>query len=168
MKDFLNLCKLRRSVRAFRQEAVPQEKLEYIMECVRLAPSAVNRQPWHFKCLTEKAGLARLAECYNRPWFAGAPACIVAYRDKEQEWVRSCDGKPHGDIDVAIAVEHLCLAAAELGLGSCWVCNFEVEVLKRLLPAPAGWEPVALVPIGFPSDEAPDEKKRKDIKEILA
>lgn len=133
-----------------------------------MAPSAVNRQPWHFKCLTKKEELTKMAQCYNRPWFARAPACFVAYRDKKQEWIRSCDGKPHGDIDVAIAVEHLCLAATEQGLGTCWVCNFEVEECKRLFPVPQEWEPIALIPIGFPVDEAPDEKKRKEIKEILS
>lgn len=165
-KDFLELCRLRRSVRAFSPELPKQEDINYIMECVRLSPSAVNFQPWHFRYVTDSKQLAQLAECYPREWFQLAPACFIAYRDKSTEWVRKSDGKPHGDIDVAIAVEHLCLAAAECGLGTCWVCNFDVARCKECFDAAEAWEPVALIPIGFPTDE-PTEKKRKNLTEIL-
>ena len=83
----------------------------------------------------------------------------------DEEWVRG-DGKHHGDIDVAIAVEHLCLAAAEQGLGTCWVCNFDVERCKRVLSLAANEEPTVLIPIGYPADK-PKEKLRKDIKLVV-
>ena len=110
--SFLDLCRTRRSVRAYKPQIPETEDLQYIFECVRMAPSAVNFQPWHFFIITNKEKLAALAECYNRDWFKTAPACIVACRNADEEWKRGADGKPHGDIDVAIAVEHLCLAAA--------------------------------------------------------
>lgn len=97
----------------------------------------------------------------------GAPACFIAYCDHGQEWVRKSDGKPHGDIDVAIAVEHLCLAAAEQGLGTCWVCNFDVEKCRQYFPGDDGCEPVALIPIGCPDGEVA-EKKRKPMSDILS
>ncbi|MGN0086152.1 MAG: nitroreductase family protein [Alloprevotella sp.] len=164
--DFLELCRLRRSVRAYQPDSVTEEHLDYILECVRLAPSACNRQPWRLRLLREKNDLERLAECYNRDWFRSAPACFILYCETREQWVRSSDGKPHGNIDVAIATEHLCLAAAEVGLGTCWICNFDTERLTQQFGSPEGCEPVALIPLGKPADEAKD-KVRKSLDDIL-
>lgn len=81
------------------------------------------------------------------------------------EWVRS-DGKHHGDIDIAIAVEHLCLAATEQGLATCWVCNFDADKCKQLFAIADNEEPAVLIPIGYPADEL-KEKKRKAVEEIV-
>ena len=83
----------------------------------------------------------------------------------DEEWVRS-DGKHHGDIDIAIAVEHLCLAATEQGLATCWVCNFDAEKCKQLFAIADNEEPAVLIPIGYPADEL-KEKKRKAVEEIV-
>ncbi len=167
--NFLDLVKLRRSVRAFQSRPVEQEKLDYIMECVRLAPSAVNLQPWRFRIVTDSETLVALAGCYKREWLATAPCVIVACCDHEASWHRRADNKDHGDIDVAIAVEHICLAAAELGLGSCWVCNFNAELCRERLALPGQLEPVALVPLGYAeeSSEALPEKNRKALEDLL-
>lgn len=85
-------------------------------------------------------------------------------RSYDEEWVRS-DGKHHGDIDIAIAVEHLCLAATEQGLATCWVCNFDAEKCKQFFGLGDNEEPAVLIPIGYAADE-PKEKKRKEIGEI--
>lgn len=87
--------------------------------------------------------------------------------DHEVSWHRKADGKDHADIDVAIAVEHLCLAAAEQGLGTCWVCNFDVDRCREVMHLPANLEPVVLIPLGYPADETVPEKKRKTLPEIL-
>ena len=79
--------------------------------------------------------------------------------------MRPCDGKNHADIDIAIAVEHLVLAAAEVGLGSCWVCNFDAPLLARTFPLPQGYEAAALVPLGYPAVPA-TEKKRKPTEDV--
>jgi nitroreductase len=165
MENFLQLCQQRFSLRAYKPEKVSAEVIDYIMECVRMAPSAVNKQPWRFRLLTSPEDLSKVQQCYNRSWFATAPACFLVCRHRDEEWVRSADGKPHGDIDVAIAVEHLCLAAAEKGLGTCWVCNFDITKCINLFPVPNNLEPVALIPIGLPQD-VPTEKKRKSLSEI--
>lgn len=166
MKNFQELCKKRSSVRAFTPDPVPAEKLEYIMECVRLAPSAVNFQPWWFHIVRDTDELNRLFLCYDREWFHTCPLCIVACKNIKEEWKRKADEKPHGDIDVAIATEHLCLAAAEEGLGTCWVCNFDVEKCKTACHLSEELEPIALIPIGFPEKTAGNEKKRKDMSAI--
>lgn len=166
MNDFLTLCRQRRSVRSYLPEKPAHDDLEYICACVQMAPSAVNLAPYQFRYVDREDDLKRLATCYPREWFTTAPACFIAYRNTSQEWVRKADGKPHGDIDTAIAIEHLCLAAAERGLGTCWVCNFLPEELSRAFPSPEGMEPVALIPVGFPADAAA-EKKRKGLSELF-
>lgn len=166
--DFLHLCQLRKSVRAFRPQAISKADWQYIMQCVNLAPSAVNFQPWHFYIVRDSHQLAQLHSCYPRDWFATAPACIIACKDTDAQWVRKEDAKAHGDIDVAIAVEHLCLAAAERGLGTCWVCNFSTARLTELFPLPSRHVPVALIPIGHPETSGMEEpKKRKPLEEII-
>lgn len=162
---FLDLTKLRYSCRSYQERAVEKEKIEYVMECVRMSPSAVNRQPWRFRVVESEAERQKLCQCYNREWFATAPTYIIASVLHDEEWVRS-DGKHHGNIDVAIAVEHLCLAAAEQGLGTCWVCNFDVELCSRLFDIPANEEVAVLIPIGYAADE-PKEKVRKNIDAIV-
>lgn len=163
---FQSLCQQRYSVRSYTSEPVSQEQLEYIMECVRLAPSAVNFQPWHFYVVSSEEGRQHIQQCYDREWFKSAPMYIICCVRHDEEWVRKADEKPHGQIDIAIAVEHLCLAATEQGLGTCWVCNFDAVLCHQLFHLPANEEPAVLIPIGHPVGDETD-KKRKDITEIV-
>ena len=93
---FLDLVKQRYSCRSYQERSVEQQKLDYVMECVRLAPSAVNKQPWMFRVVSSPADKAKLQECYNREWFNTAPMYIICSILHDQEWVRK-DGKHHGD-----------------------------------------------------------------------
>ena len=163
--EFLELVKRRYSCRNYQSKPVEQGKLDYIMECVRLAPSAVNRQPWRFRIVSSEEGRKKLCQCYNREWFTTSPVIIIASILHDEEWVRS-DGKHHGDIDIAIAVEHLCLAAAEQGVGTCWVCNFDAKLCKSLFALSDNEEAAVLIPLGYPADEL-REKNRKPISEII-
>ena len=164
---FKELATRRFSVRKYTNEPVSKEDIEYIMDCVRLAPSACNRQPWKFLLLTSDDAKEKIRQCYNRDWFKSAPVYVLCFKDVSGCWVRPEDGKPHGDIDLGIAVEHLCLAAADRGLGSCWVCNYDVEAVKHLFPI-EGYEAVAIVPIGHIAPDCPHaEKKRKEMNEIF-
>lgn len=166
--DFLDLAKKRFSVRSYTEELVSDDDLRYVMEAVRLAPSACNKQPWRFVLVKSEDAKARLRQCYNRAWFVTAPMYIICLRDTIANWVRPDDGKPFGDVDVAIATEHLCLAAADRGLGTCWVCNFDVEAFHRLFSFP-GMEPIALIPIGHVATDCVNPgKTRKRMDEITA
>lgn len=95
----LNLCQSRASVRAYLPQLPKTEAIEYICECVRLAPSAVNRQPWRIFYVTAQPLLEKLRATYPREWFATAPAVFVLCKDEEAQWVRPQDHRPHGDID---------------------------------------------------------------------
>lgn len=163
----LDLIRNRHSVRKYLSDDVEPSKLTYILECARLAPSAVNLQPWRFVVVAEKENLSAIKQTYPREWMTDVPCVIVACVDHRESWHRPSDGKDHADIDVAIAVEHLCLAAAEVGLGTCWVCNFDVPRCREVLNLPLEVEPVALIPIGYAASSVIPEKKRKSLEEIV-
>ena len=163
--NLLDLAKSRYSCRNYQPTSVEQEKLDYIMECVRFAPSAVNKQPWLFHIVSKEDEMAKLQQCYNRDWFKTAPMYIIASILHDEEWVRS-DGKHHGNIDIAIAVEHLCLAATEQGLATCWVCNFDATLCKELFCLPENEEPAVIIPLGYAANEL-KPKSRKAIDEIV-
>lgn len=163
--DFLDLVKQRYSCRSYQAKSVEQEKIDYVMECVRFAPSAVNKQPWRFHVITKDDDRKKLQQCYNREWFTTAPMYVIATVLHDEEWVRS-DGKHHGDIDIAIAVEHLCLAATEQGLATCWVCNFDADLCRQQFSLAANEEPAVLIPLGYAADKA-KEKARKTAEEII-
>lgn len=165
--NFLDTCKTRESVRGYKPTPVEDDKLSYILETVRLAPSACNRQPWTFLVLKSADALAMAAQCYDRDWFKTAPLAILCCIDHSQEWVRPSDGKQHGTIDIAIAAEHICIAAAEQGLGSCWICNFDVDKASGLFDLPDKLEPAVLIPIGYSASEGIREKSRKELTEIV-
>ena len=165
--SFLELVKNRYSVRSYEQRAIDPEKLQYVMECTRLSPSAVNLQPWKFYIVSKPEDCAKIRQCYHRDWFNEAPMYIIACSNHDESWKRRrSEPKDHADIDVAIAVEHICLAATEQGLATCWVCNFNAEKCCEVLQLPENMEPVVLVPIGYPLDEC-KEKNRKTLEDIL-
>ena len=167
MKNLLELIEARYSARAYSDRKVEQEKIDYILECARLAPSAVNFQPWKFIIVESEEKRTALHAGYAQEWFRQAPLYIVVCGDHSQSWTRKKDSHDHCDIDAAIAAEHICLAATEVGLGSCWVCNFRPAIVSEVLGIDGETVyPVAIIPIGYAAD-APTEKKRKALEEIL-
>jgi len=165
----IDLMRARCSLRSFADRPVAREILLRVLEAARIAPSACNNQPWHFLVVQEPAARAALGTCYARDWFKTAPAVIVCCAEPAKAWRRS-DGKNHAEIDVAIAVDHITLAAAEAELGTCWICAFDAVKVKTVLKLPVGIEPIALIPIGYPAADAiPADMhdKRKAIEEIV-
>ena len=160
----------RKSVRSFSNKELEKETILELLNAARLAPSAVNYQPWRFFICTTDDMKQRIVESYPRKWFKSAPLYIVACTDKSQSWKRGADNNDHGNIDVAIAVTHLMLKATGLGLGTCWVCNFDATILNDALNLDSVLEPVAIIPIGYPSEavsiETEQPKKRKSIEEF--
>lgn len=154
------------SVRSFTNEKIDRSIILEVLEAARMAPSAVNYQPWHFVVVSEEGSLSSLHEVYHRNWFREAPACIVVCIDHTQSWKRKSDGKDFGDVDAAIAIDHLVLKATDLGLGTCWVCNFDAELTRKKLEIPDYIEPIAIIPIGYTSSKTPD-KSRKNLSELV-
>lgn len=164
---FNELVKARQSVRSFKDTPPTKDQLVQVLKAAQNAPSAVNFQPWSFIVITDKQKLAQLHDCYHRDWFNTAPACIVAIGHHDQSWHRQSDTKDFCDVDVSIAITHLTLQATELSLGTCWVCNFDAPKVSALFQLDDKQEPIALIPIGYPTDDVKIvEKKRKSIVEI--
>jgi nitroreductase len=165
--DFKELAKRRYSVRNYQTTPVEKEKLIQIVEAGLLAPSAVNFQPWKFVVVTEPALLSQLHGCYHRDWFKSAPACIVAIGDHDSGWHRPTDGKDYTDMDVAIAIDHVMLAATEIGLGTCWICHFNADKCAEIFKLTPNLEIIAMIPVGYPVPGTPPEKKRKTMDELV-
>jgi len=169
MQTFLELAKSRYSVRNYLPRPVEEEKLRYVLECGRIAPSAANFQPWSILVARDPALLKKLAETYNREWFKQAPVILVFTGNHHKGWKRS-DGKDHTDIDIAIIADHITLAAVEQGLGTCWICNFDAARCRNLLNLPDHIEPIAYLSLGYPADstdETARHLKRKSFEEII-
>lgn len=164
---FMQLAADRFACRTYSHRPVPREAVEAVIEAARIAPSAKNKQPWIFHVISSGADRAAVARAYSRPWIEKAPVCIVLCADHSQSW-RRADGKDHADIDIAIAGEHIALAATALGLASCWVCNFNAMQLAADLQLPEGIEPVVIFPLGYPDNSfTPPAKTRKSSEQIV-
>ena len=167
--SFLELAKRRYSTRKYKDQPVEREKIIQVLEAARIAPSAVNFQPWQFIVVQEEELRKQIGATYGRDWIFQAPVIIVICGDHQLAW-RRADGKDHCDIDVAIAIDHMTLAAADIGLGTCWVCAFNSMQCSKLLGLPANLEAVALLPLGYPEDLVDinrHESKRKKLEEIV-
>lgn len=168
MMNFLELTKSRYSCRNYSDKSVEDEKVNYILECARMAPSACNKQPWTLVVVRSADLLAKLHQSYNRDWIKNAPLIFVVVVDRELAWHRPSDNKNHSDVDASIISEHIVLAAAEQGLGSCWVCNFDSDMCSKILNLDSKSEPVAIIPIGYPvEDVVLNAKVRKSLDEIV-
>jgi nitroreductase len=165
--SFKELAAQRYSLRNYSSKPVEEEKIISVIDAARLAPSAVNFQPWKMIVVTDSEIMKKLHETYHRDWFKTAPVCIVVIGDHDLGWKRQIDGKDFTDIDVAIALDHLMLAAAEEGLGTCCICNFIPEKISDIFSLPANLEPIALIPIGYPLSGNIPEKKRKPIDQLM-
>jgi len=152
--DVMEAIRTRRSVREYRPDPVPEGTLDRLMEALRLAPSACNNQPWRFVIVTEPGLRKKLASASQGQMFiAEAPVIVVgcalpkrAYRWMGGHWNSA-------DVDVAIALDHLTLAAASEGLGTCWIGAFDEKAVKELLGIPEQAKVVALTPVGRPRNE---------------
>jgi len=165
--SFIQLAKKRYSVRSYLDKPVEIEKILQVLEAARVAPSAVNKQTLHFIVVTNEDTKSKIADTYPRDWFKTAPVVIVVCGDHSLSWKRN-DGKDHCDIDAAIAIDHMTLAAADLGLGTCWVCAFDAKKCHEVLNLPENLEVIALLPMGYSADKAPENKKRRDISEMVS
>ena len=163
--DFFELLKKRYSVRAYQSKPVEDDKLKKVLEAACLAPTAANRQPFRFIVIHTKDRESELARIYNREWFYQAPLVICACAFPSEAWSRM-DGKNYSDVDTTIAMDHFILAAANMGLGTCWIAAFDPVAAREILALPDDVEPVAFTPLGYPADEA-KSKKRKAVSELV-
>lgn len=161
--NFYETISQRRSVRQYKSTPVEPEKLDRIWAAVRLAPSACNLQPWRFLVLRSPEVRARVKPILQE-WTAPAPLLVVAMGNRNLAWRR--DGQSIHELDVAIAFEHLVLAATAEGLGTCWICAFNRPAMTQALRLEPEWDPVAVTPLGYPDDPSP-RTARKSVSEMV-
>ncbi|MGD9144242.1 MAG: nitroreductase family protein [Anaerolineae bacterium] len=163
--EFSELIKSRYSVRAYKPDPVKDDDLQQVLDAARLAPTAANRQPFQLIVIGSQGREAELQRIYDREWFTRAPVIICACAIPAQGWVRA-DGKGYTDVDVAIAMDHLILAATNLGLGTCWIADFDPAAAREVLGLPEGVEPIIFTPLGYPEGEQP-AKERKPLSALV-
>ena len=166
--DFAKLSAERYSLRKFSDQKVEQEKLDLILEAGRNAPTAHNNQPQRIFVIQSPEALEKADACTSMHFHA--PMTLVVAYDPEDAWKREHDGKNHGEIDASIAITQMMLQAADLGLGSTYVGVFEPEKLLEAFPEMAGLCPIAMLPLGYPAENARPSKlhtMRKPVEELV-
>lgn len=161
MEDFRNLCQHRRSIRAFTEQAVEREKIDYILQCALMSPSAKRLNPWEFVVVTDEQKLRKLSGCktYGSQMFNTATAGIVVALDSALTDTWQADG--------AIAAEHILLAAAEQGLGACWCHVYgrdeSEQIVKDLTGIPENYAVLCVIALGYKAEE----RKDYDLQKLL-
>ncbi|MCJ7825864.1 MAG: nitroreductase family protein [Anaerolineales bacterium] len=163
--EFSELIRNRYSVRAYKPDPVEQEKLTAVLEAARLAPTASNRQPFQLFVIPTEGRQEELKRIYNKEWFVQAPLIICACGLPGEVW-KGEHGRDYLGVDVAIAMDHLILAAANLGLGTCWIGAFDAGAAREILDVPETAMPLIFTPLGYSAD-TPKPKVRKSLDELV-
>jgi nitroreductase len=163
--EFEELISARYSVRSYMSRAIPDPVLEKVLEAGRLAPTAANRQAFRILVIHTAGREEELKRIYRRDWFVQAPVVIAVCALTDRCWARA-DGKSYCDVDAAIVMDHLILAAADQGLGSCWIGAFDARAAREILGLPKSVEPVAFTPLGY-AVGGPGAKKRRSIDDLV-
>lgn len=164
--EFYEVVKKRRSIRNYKPDAVPDQVLEHIAEAVALAPSACHRQPVKILAVKDPEVKAKIIAVCPQRFLPEAPVILVAIGDTQTAWQRVGDDHTIIEIDMAIAMEHAVLAATAEGLGTCWVCAYNVENMNEALGLKRPQTALAISPLGYPARE-PAPLLRKSIGEVF-
>ena len=157
---FLELARERYSLRKFSGKPVDREKIDLLLETARIAPTAHNNQPQRIMLITDERDLLKVDEC--TPCRYGAPVVLMICYDKDASWKREFDGADSGMVDASIVATHIMLEAQDLGIGSCWVMNFDPAKASELFAMPENIIPAALLPLGYPEEGAGPSPRHTD------
>jgi len=160
----LDVIRKRYSCRAYQDKPIEREKLEQILEAARLAPSAKNLQDWRFVAVTDKETKHKIAQAANNQNFLQNAGAIIVACSVSNEVMRC--GQAVGPIDVAIALEHIALQAAELGLATCWIGSFYPEKVRPIVGIPQDIAIIELMTVGYPADSR-KEPNRQAIEKVV-
>ena len=159
----MDVIRSRRSIRKYKPNPVPNADVEDVLEAARLAPSWANSQCWKFIVVKKNSVKQELAKAGNS-WIEHAPVIIAACADPSKPGTKG--DQPYYLVDIGIAMEHLILAAADKGLGTCWIGWFDEAEAKKALGVPENIRLVAMTPLGYP-DESPSLRGRKALVDIV-
>lgn len=164
--SILEVLKKRRSIRKYQTKGVEKDKILQVLEAARLGPSAANMQPCQFIVVTDGEMREKLRAAYNEEWFVNSPVIVVGCVNHKEAWRRR-DREEYWKVDGAIAMQNLILAATELGLGTCWVANFNEKAAKKALDIPKDFRVVAMTPLGYPDEEKGLVTDRKPLDKLV-
>src|SRR5208283_142840 len=164
--DVFTAISERRSVRAYKNVDIEEDKLKKILEAARQSPSAKNRQLWKFIVVKDARTREKLVEAANGQAFIGEAPVVIVACGTETDYIMSC-GQHAYTIDVSIACAYMILEACELGLGSCWLGSFKEAEVKRILNIPESVRVVTMIPFGYPVEPGA-KKHRKDMVDIVS
>ncbi|WP_366515742.1 nitroreductase family protein [Prosthecochloris sp.] len=169
MMDFYELVQNRSSLRSYsKDKPVPNEILQRILSAGQMAPSAKNLQPWTFKVVSSPEKLAAIYPCYPADWIQTAPHLLFVTGRRNEAWVRRHDGYNSIETDLAIAMDHIILAATWEGVATCWIAAFKPDLLHKALDLKDNEEIFTFTPLGFATPDAqPFPKKRKALEDIV-
>ncbi len=168
--DFYKLISKRRSIRNYDPvKMVPEDVLERILNAGRLAPTSSNKQPATFRLIRDPGLLNRVNKCYPRSWFMDAPSILIITGKRQDAWIRQYDGFNSLEIDLAIMMDHMILAASCEGVATCWIIAFDKEVVKKELELSADDVILCMSPLGYPRDgfNKPQMPARKSLEELV-
>ncbi|MBN1278639.1 MAG: nitroreductase family protein [Chlorobium sp.] len=166
--NFHNLVRERCSIRSFRKDRpLPEAVIHRILEAGRLAPSGKNLQPWTFIVVSSAEMLAKIYPCYSRDWVQSAPHLLIVKGKRSGAWQRKKDSYTSLETDLAIAMDHMILAAAYEGVGSCWIAAFDRDILYDALGLSDDEEIFSFTPLGYAAPDAVTvPKTRKPLDEV--
>ena len=164
--EFNKVITERYSVRGYSDKEVEKEKLEYVLNAATIAPTGVNAQPFKVFVIDTKKHKKELSEIYSAKWFVEAPyvLCVVAIKNKA--WTRPWDMKNIADIDATIVMDHMILAATDVGLGTCYIGAFKKNRAHQFLNLEENEEAVLFTPLGY-GDAEPRDTPRKELNEFV-
>jgi nitroreductase len=164
--EFFDVIRNRYSVRGYKRDKVETEKLNKILEAATIAPTGVNFQAFKIFVIDTEKNKEDLKKIYNQDWFVEAPLVLCVTANKSKAWIRPWDGKSISDIDATIVMDHIILAATDLGLGTCYIAAFKKDEAIKFLDLPEEYEPVLFTPIGYPNADR-SERPRKPVDELV-
>lgn len=172
--NFTELARMRESCRNYTGEPVPREKLLAILDAARMSPSACNSQPWSFIVADTPDAARRAAACVQvdgaNKFTDHAPAFLIVLEEPVQLSPRiadKIDSQHFAQIDLGLITAHICLAAADLGLGTCIMGIFDEEKTKAYFQIPAEKRVRLILSVGYSADTSPRAKKRKSLEEFV-
>lgn len=164
--DFDDVINKRYSVRRYLDKEVEDEKLEYVLKAVTIAPTGVNNQPFKVFVIDTKKNKESLSEIYGAKWFVEAPYVLCVVANVDEAWTRPWDGKNIADIDATIVMDHIILAATNVGLGTCYIAAFKADKAREFLNLNDNEVPILFTPLGYGNAE-PRDTPRKEIDEFV-
>jgi nitroreductase len=159
--EFMDVIRRRKSTRSYNDADVEEDKLHQLIEAARLAPSWANKQCWKYIIVNDEEKIRKLAAGIINSWMKNVKMVIVACADPKKSGTKN--GMEYYLVDVGISMEHLVLAATNLGLGTCWIGGFDEKRVKELLNIPETIKVVAMTPVGYPSDDGVRNKIARKI-----